>query len=83
MRKNSSFQTLNENAIDQVGTHFRALWEAWHPKLIFAAGNAEKNVSQLIAATGATWASVSLHLALLAAAGSLHARNLANLFITA
>ena len=71
MPKNSSFQTLPEKAIGLMAARFRALGEVSRPKLIFAAGNREKNVSQLIAATGSTQANVSKHLALLAVAGIL------------
>ena len=71
MRKNTSFQTFNENTIGQIAAHFRALGEASRLKLIFAAGNGEKNVSQLIAATGLSQANVSKHLKILTDIGFL------------
>jgi len=52
MRKNTSFQTFSKNTIEQVAAHFRALGEVSRLKLIFAAGTGEKNVTQLVAATG-------------------------------
>ena len=71
MRKNTSFQTFNENTIGQVTAHFRALWEASRLKLIFATGNHEKNVTQLITATGLSQANVSKHLQILTDSGIL------------
>jgi DNA-binding transcriptional ArsR family regulator len=71
MRKNISSQTLNKNTIKQVAAHFRALGEASRLKLIFAVGNGEKNVSQLIAATGLSQANVSKHLKILTDSGIL------------
>jgi DNA-binding transcriptional ArsR family regulator len=71
MRKNTSFQAFNETAIGRVAAHFRALGEASRLKLIFAAGNGEKNVTQLIAATGLSQANVSKHLKILIDSGIL------------
>jgi ArsR family transcriptional regulator len=71
MPKNSSFQTLPEEAIGLMAARFRALGEVSRLKLIFAAGNGEKNVSQLIAATGLSQANVSKHLQILTARGFL------------
>ena len=48
----ASFQNLTEAAIKLMAARFRALGEVSRLKLIFAVGNGEKNVSQLIAATG-------------------------------
>jgi predicted transcriptional regulator len=72
MRKTTSFQTFNENAIEQVAARFRALGEASRLKLIFAAGKGEKNVTQLIAATGLSQANVSKHLHILTDNGILN-----------
>ena len=69
MRKNTSFQIFNESDIEQVAKRFRALGEASRLKLTFAAGNGEKNVTQLIAATGLSQANVSKHLQILTASG--------------
>jgi len=69
MPKNPSFQNLNGKAIGLMATKFRALGEVSRLKLIFAVGNGEKNVSQLIAATGLSQANVSKHLKILTDAG--------------
>ena len=74
MRKNTSFQTFNENTIGQVAAQFRALGEASRLKLIFAAGNREKNVMQLITATGLSQANASKHLKILTDSGILARR---------
>lgn len=71
MRKNTSFQTFNESDIEQVAARFRALGETSRLKLIYAAGNGEKNVSKLIAATGLSQANVSKHLKILTDCGIL------------
>lgn len=54
-----------------MAAKFRALGEVSRLKLIFAAGNGEKNVTQLIAATGLSQANVSKHLQILTEAGIL------------
>ena len=71
MRKNTSFQTFSKNTIEQVAAHFRALGEVSRLKLIFAAGKGEKNVTQLVAATGLSQANVSKHLQILTESGIL------------
>jgi DNA-binding transcriptional ArsR family regulator len=71
MRKKTSFQTFNESDIGQVAARFRALGEASRLKLIFAVGNGEKNVTELIAATGLSQANVSKHLQILTGSGIL------------
>ncbi len=45
-------QPLSEEAIELIAARFRALGEASRFKLIIAVETAEKNVSQLVAATG-------------------------------
>jgi DNA-binding transcriptional ArsR family regulator len=60
---------LTSEAIGLMAAKFRALGEVSRFKLIFAAGNGEKNVSQLIAATGLSQANVSKHLKILTDSG--------------
>jgi ArsR family transcriptional regulator len=69
MPKTASFQNMTEAAIKLMAARFRALGEVSRLKLIFAAGNGEKNVSQLIAATGLSQANVSKHLKILTDSG--------------
>ena len=69
MPKNPLFQNLNGNAIKLMAERFRALGEVSRLKLIFAVGNGEKNVSQLIAVTGLSQANVSKHLKILTDSG--------------
>ena len=58
-----------------MAAKFRALGEVSRLKLIFAAGKGEKNVTQLIAATGLSQANVSKHLKILTDSGILVRRN--------
>jgi len=69
MPKKPSFQNLNGNAIKLMAERFRALGEVSRLKLIFAVGNGEKNVLQLVAATGLSQANVSKHLKILTDSG--------------
>lgn len=71
MPRNTSNQTLSEEAIELIAARFRALGEVSRLRLIVAVGNGEKNVSQLVAATGLTQANVSRHLQTLTDAGIL------------
>src|ERR1035437_1475206 len=71
MPRNTSSQTLSEEAIELIAARFRALGEVSRLRLIVAIGNGEKNVSQLVAATGLTQANVSRHLQTLTDAGIL------------
>lgn len=76
MPKKFAFQDLNEETIGSLAAHFRALGEVSRLKLLFAVGSGEKNVSQLIAATGLSQANVSKHLKILTDTGTLaHRRN--------
>jgi ArsR family transcriptional regulator len=56
---------LTSEAIGLMAAKFRALGEVSRLKLIFAVGNGEKNVSQLIAGTGLSQSNVSKHLRIL------------------
>ena len=69
MSKNCSFQNPTGESIGLMAARFRALSEISRLKLIFAAGNNEKNVTQLIAATGLSQANVSKHLKILTDSG--------------
>lgn len=71
MSKNSSTQPLTEKSIEMIASRFHALSDGSRLKLIAAAGNGEKNVSQLVSATGLTQANVSRHLKTLTEAGFL------------
>ena len=69
MSRSSSFQNLTGETIEAMAAKFRALREVSRLKLTMAAGNGEKNVSQLIAATGLSQANVSKHLKILTDSG--------------
>lgn len=71
MPKNTSRQTLSGKAIELIAVRFHALGEVSRLKLIVAVGNGEKNVSQLVEATGLSQANVSRHLQTLTDAGIL------------
>ena len=71
MPKNTSKQTLSGEAIELIAARFHALGEVSRLKLIVAVGNGEKNVSQLVEATGLSQANVSRHLQTLTDAGIL------------
>ena len=62
---------MTEAAIKLMAARFRALGEVSRLKLIFAVGNGEKNVSQLIAATRLSQANISKHLKILTDIGFL------------
>jgi len=74
MPKNCSFQNLTAEAIGLMAAKFRALGEVSRLQLIFAAGNGEKNVTELVAATGLSQANVSKHLKILTDNGILARR---------
>jgi len=69
-----SFQHLTETDMGLLVARFRALSEVSRLKLILAVGQGEKNVTQLIAATGLTQANVSKHLKILTDSGILTRR---------
>jgi DNA-binding transcriptional ArsR family regulator len=71
MSKTASFQHMTEAALKLIAARFRALGEVSRLKLIFAAGNGEKNVTELIAVTGLSQANVSKHLHILTDSGIL------------
>ena len=74
MQKEISRQSLSNEAIELIAARFRALGEASRLKLILAVEHEEKNVSQLVAATGLSQPNVSRHLHTLTEAGILTRR---------
>jgi DNA-binding transcriptional ArsR family regulator len=74
MQKNTLFQNMTEADLDSIATRSLALSEVSRLKLIMAAGDGEKNVSQLIAVTGLSQANVSKHLKILTDSGVLARR---------
>ena len=69
MPTTAAFQNLTEPAIQLMAARFRALGEVSRLKLIFAVGNGEKNVSQLIEETGLSQANASKQLKILTGSG--------------
>ncbi|MBL9128908.1 MAG: helix-turn-helix transcriptional regulator [Verrucomicrobiales bacterium] len=67
-------KSLSEDAIELIATRFRVLGEPMRLKLLIALENKESNVSELVAAVGATQANVSRHLQTLTDAGILGRR---------
>jgi DNA-binding transcriptional ArsR family regulator len=65
---------LSEGAIDLIAARFRVLGEPMRLKLLIALEERERNVSDLVAATGATQGNVSRHLQTLTEAGILDRR---------
>jgi len=60
---------LDDAALEQVAEYFKALSEPTRLKLLNALREGERNVGELTAATGASQANASKHLALLLASG--------------
>ena len=62
---------LSDAELEQIARHFRLLGEPMRLKILQAVCQTPRTVTDIVAATGATQANVSKHLALLAAAGIL------------
>ena len=62
---------LSDAELEQIARHFRLLGEPMRLKILQAVCQTPLTVTEIVAATGATQANVSKHLALLAAAGIL------------
>ena len=62
---------LTDLELDRVALHFRLLGEPMRLKILQAVCKAPRSVGEIVAATGATQANISKHLALLATAGIL------------
>ena len=65
---------LSPQALDLVAARFRVLGEPMRLRLLMALEAGERNVSELVDATGATQANVSRHLQTLTEAGILGRR---------
>ena len=65
---------MSDQALELVAARFRVLGEASRLKLLRALEQGERNVSQLVEATGLTQANVSRHLQTLTDAGILGRR---------
>lgn len=69
-----SRQLLSPKALELIAARFKVLSEPMRLKLLIALEAGEKNVTALMAATGATQANVSRHLQTLTDAGLLRRR---------
>lgn len=74
MKKTASFDGIPPRGLELMAARFRALGEASRLKLLLAVRQGEKNVTELIAATGLNQANVSKHLKILADANILSRR---------
>ena len=73
-KKKKSPATLSPEALELVASRFKLLGEPMRLRLLQALHGSERNVTQLVEATGATQANVSKHLGLLCEAGMLRRR---------
>lgn len=71
MSKNTALPSTTGKNLEVLARHFHALGEVSRLKLIFAVGHREKNVTELIAATGLSQANVSKQLRILTDAALL------------
>lgn len=67
-------RVLTDQALDLVAARFKVLADPMRLRLLHALETGEKNVTQLVVATGGLQANVSKHLALLANAGMVARR---------
>ena len=74
MQKKRQSPKLSEAAIELIAARFRALSEPTRLKLLMALEEGEKNVTELVKATGATQTNVSRQLGILTTAGLLARR---------
>lgn len=75
MKKTTSKRArLGDQALELIAARFRALGEPSRLKLLIALEAGERNVSELVAATGLTQANVSRHLQVLLGEGILGRR---------
>ena len=74
MSKNNRPPKLSEAALELIAARFRALSEPTRLKLLMALEEGEKNVTELVNATGATQTNVSRQLSVLTTAGLLARR---------
>ena len=73
-KKSAPPKTLPPAALDLIAARFRALGEPMRLRLLNALMSGEKNVGELVEATGANQANVSKHLSQLASAGMVSRR---------
>jgi len=71
MSNKKNGRTLTDGELAGVARHFKLLGEPMRLKILQAVCRTPRTVTDIVAATGATQANVSKHLALLAAAGIL------------
>lgn len=74
MPKPTTPKVLSDGALEMIAGRFKVLSEALRLKLIIQLETGEKNVSELVRATGATQANVSRHLQTLTDAGIVSRR---------
>jgi ArsR family transcriptional regulator len=58
-------QELSDSALELIANRFRLLSEPMRLKILHALGDKEKNVTEIVAETGASQANVSKHLGVL------------------
>ena len=68
MSTTKSKRTLTDAELEQIARHFRLLGEPMRLKILQIVCKTPRTVTEIVAATGATQANVSKHLALLATA---------------
>ena len=73
-RSKTRSTTLSPEALELVAARFKLLAEPMRLRLLQALHDRERNVTQLVKASGATQANVSKHLGLLCEAGILRRR---------
>ena len=71
MSNKNKNQVLTDGELAGIARHFKLLGEPMRLKILQAVCRAPRTVTDIVAATGATQANVSKHLALLSAAGIL------------
>jgi ArsR family transcriptional regulator len=74
MAKSSTPKILSNAALELIAARFKVLSEALRLRLIIELETGEKNVTELVRATGATQANVSRHLQTLTEAGIVSRR---------
>ena len=73
-KKSKRSSALPKEALDYVANRFRVLGEPMRLVLLMALESGDKNVSELVAQTGATQGNVSKHLGILSDAGMVSRR---------
>jgi ArsR family transcriptional regulator len=74
MARKPAHAALSDPALELIAARFKVLSEPMRLKLIIALESGEKNVGQLVEATGGTQANISRHLQSLTEAGILGRR---------